>query len=120
MPKSMPTLTLSRSLHRGPDGLGLRVNVPFGCGKVTMAGKIPQGVRVHVFGPPREASMPERVYLERLYGRVLAGFGVLFPESGFFDMAALGGRREDPLARGRSAPTLASNQASPLASRDLE
>ncbi len=64
VPSFVPTLCHSCSLHRRQHGLLLRVNVLFGRRKVAVAGKISKGVRVHMRGPAREASLPERVKRE--------------------------------------------------------
>ena len=60
----MPTLCHFRPIHRVSDRLRLRVNVTLRDIHVAMPRQVRQRPRVHVWRPPREASMAERVQIE--------------------------------------------------------
>ncbi len=71
MPESMPTLFLVGSIHCGPYGLFLRMNIALRDVHVAMAGQVSECPRIHVRRPSREAGVPKRVELERRKLRVL-------------------------------------------------
>lgn len=97
MPSFVPTLCHSRTFHRCKNGVRLRVNVPLGRRKVAVAGKISEGVRVHVGRPAREARMPERVKREARDVGDRVRFCVRFLSRRFLDMPTFCWRRENPI-----------------------
>ena len=64
MPKTVPGSCLASSFKRGANGLGLRVDIALGCGKIAVSSRISKCVGVHYLGPPRQAGVPECVECE--------------------------------------------------------
>ena len=64
------------------------MNVASGRRKITVAGQIRQGVRIHVSCPAGQAGVSERVEGESFHIRDRARLWVLFLEGRFFKVAA--------------------------------
>jgi len=61
VPRTVPTLCVSRAFNREPRVFQLRVNVPLSRGHVAMACQVGQCPGVHVGRPARQARVAEGV-----------------------------------------------------------